>query len=378
MSEGSRLVGRYGQSGTPGLAVGGREGALTLALPGAPDDTVCPLHAREPGAFVVESGPLRGLRLRFEGEGERARLEVAGLGRFPRHPDPDPPDYALGPEIPLDAARERAFAAAYARVAGTGGRIEPPPAYPRHELLDWLARREDVVLHGSNEPGIEEFEPRRRTLGPLARQSESGVSACSDALWAIAYAVLDRSRIRGAFHNGVVPLATAERTLRLYHFSVARDVLETRPFANGTVYALPRERFERVAPVGPASLEWVSPVAVRPLARVDVRPEDFPLLDRVRGHDDRRARRYLELRDRLLAECAEAEPLGDGYELRFDPREGLASDVSEWTAMQRAAFPWTQCEVRAAPEGDRIVLRLTGATGLRDFLARALEQVRRR
>jgi hypothetical protein len=34
-----------------------------------------------------------------------------------------------------------------------------------------------------------------------------------------------------------------------------------------------------------ASTQWASPVPVRPLAGIAVRPEDFPFLDRVNGHD---------------------------------------------------------------------------------------------
>jgi hypothetical protein len=32
--------------------------------------------------------------------------------------------------------------------------------------------------------------------------------------------------------------------------------------------------------------QWASLVAVTPLARIAVAPQDFPLLDQIRGHDD--------------------------------------------------------------------------------------------
>jgi hypothetical protein len=376
MTHRSPFVGRFGQSGTPGLEVFARDGVLWLRLPGAPDDTAGALREVEPDVFAVEVGPLRGMRLHYRASaGERTALEVAGIGRLPRHPDPDPPDYVVGPTMAPDPEAERAFASAYA-AAGWGGRIEAPPERPRFELLAWLARRDDVVLHGSNEPAIEEFVPRRRTLSPVARQNEGGVSACSDALWAMAFAIVDRANVRGGFHNGVVPLATATGTLRLYHFSLGRQSLAARPFRRGAVYVLPRDRFRRVAPVGPASLEWVSGERVRPPARLEVEPDDFPLLDAVRGHDDTHALRYLELRDRLLGECAEARPLEDGYALRFAARPGLESDVAEFTTLQRRGFPWTRAEVEAAPDGG-LALRLRGATGLRDALGDALERIRR-
>ena len=74
-----------------------------------------------------------------------------------------------------------------------------------------------------------------------------------------------------------------------YYFSVDRDALAAVLGGRGQS-SPPRETFEAQPEevwegLRLASTQWASAVPVRPLARVDVRPEDFPLLDEVHGHD---------------------------------------------------------------------------------------------
>jgi len=38
--------------------------------------------------------------------------------------------------------------------------------------------------------------------------------------------------------------------------------------------------------------QLASPVHVKPLARLEIRPEDFPFLSQIRGHDDSRLAEY--------------------------------------------------------------------------------------
>ena len=57
--------------------------------------------------------------------------------------------------------------------------------------------------------------------------------------------------------------------------------MERGPWRRGTVYALPRETFEFWE-------EWTSRVAVRPLLKLAVGPDDLPLKDDLWGADLRK------------------------------------------------------------------------------------------
>ena len=145
------------------------------------------------------------------------------------------------------------------------------------------------------------------------------------------------------------------------------------------MYVLAPEPFVRMTqgPVGPNSLEFLSTQPVRPLARLDVRPSDFPLLAKFGGHDDSFVRKASALRQRLFAEVAEATPLDDGYELAFDPRAGLHDELQELAAIERRFHPWIEVTLELPPSSARAVLRLSGSSGLRDRIARNLERARR-
>ncbi len=378
-------AGRYGQFGAPGLEIVERDVGLMFLFPGAPQWLDGMLAEDGEDAFRIETGPLAGARISFErgADGSIAQLRLGSALSLPPHPDSDPPAYALAPGRAHDAARDVAFEALYEQAVrgGNGARIEYRLAYPRHQFLSYLEEEKGLLFHGSNEREILEFEPRGHTLGPTQQQSELAVSACADGLWAIAFAILDRSRYRGSFHNGVIPLPSTRGEVRLYHFSIGQEFLSADPpiFGDGAVYVLAPETFERVTqgPVGPNSLEFQSAKPVRPLARLDVRPSDFPLLSKFRGHDDSFVRQASALRHRLFAEVAEATPLDDGYELAFEPRPGLHDELQELAKIERRFHPWIEVALELPPAPARAVLRLSGSSGLRERIARNLEQIER-
>ena len=289
----SDYVGRYGEVGTPGLQIDERDVGLVFRFPGAPQWLDGALTSDGEDAFCIETGPLAGGRIHFERDsaGCVARLRLGEALAFPPHPDADPPTYTLAPARAHDAARDFAFETLYEDMRDANGeRIEYRLAYPRHQFLSYLSEEKGLLFHGSNERDILAFEPRGQTLGPTQAQSGPAVSACADGLWAMAFAILDRSRYRGSFHNGVIPLPSTRGEVRLYQFSIGQDFLSTDPsiFIDGSVYVLTPESFDRMArdPVGLDSLEFQSSKPVRPLARLDVRPRDFPLLQKFGGHGD--------------------------------------------------------------------------------------------
>ena len=198
-------LGRFGFAGAPGLEVDGDARGLLLRFPGAPDWLDSPLEATGDGAFAATGGALRGVRVRFDrDDADRVtRLELVDRITLARHPDDDPPSYTFVSSPEPDPARDRAFDALFARdvEAGAGSEIDFDLPYPKHSFLEALCRRHGLLLHGSSTPDIECFEPRGQTLGPTRERSLLGVSACADGAWPIAYAILDRSRARGAFHG---------------------------------------------------------------------------------------------------------------------------------------------------------------------------------
>jgi hypothetical protein len=79
-----------------------------------------------------------------------------------------------------------ALVAATSEGAAVDYRLEPPRWWFLHHLL-----RRGFVLHGSNEPGIEEFETRGNFDAHNTRHVE-GVFASDDAIWPLYFATADR------------------------------------------------------------------------------------------------------------------------------------------------------------------------------------------
>jgi hypothetical protein len=164
---------------------------------------------------------------------------------------------------------------------------------PLWQFLCHAADRGDVVLHGSGDPAIVRFEPRR-PADPLEFSNRRAVFAATDGIWPMYYAIVDRERhpamrlcnacVRGASGPG-------EFGGPYYFFSVSRPALDRQPWHTGTVYFLPAATFETQPPLRSGDA-WIqvaqaaSPVPVKPAAKLTVRPGDFPFLQQVRGHDD--------------------------------------------------------------------------------------------
>ena len=204
---------------------------------------------------MKRSGPLRdrlalrALRLSAVAwsTAERAGLDLAGATE--------------GPLLVCDATRAAAFDELLAR-GGTIAAADCP--YPLHELLAYLASERGLLLHGSNDGSLERLEPRP---AQDFRTELQAVVACDDGIWPLFYAVVARERVDGVFS---ACLHVGRR--RLYLFAIGGDPAAAGSWTRGTVYVLPREGFRREW-----GREWVRGEAVRPVLRVSVTPEDFPL-----------------------------------------------------------------------------------------------------
>ena len=162
------------------------------------------------------------------------------------------------------------------------------------EFLCEVAARREIAFHGTGDPNIESFEPRKPIdFAPFGDQK--AVFATTDPIWAMFFAIVARDRFPITLANGCIVSQDAEGRAGVPHdfFSISRDPLRQRPWRTGYLYFLPAKTFVEQPPdtyAGhPARVpQLASSVAVAPFARLEVAPDDFPFLAAIRGHDDDR------------------------------------------------------------------------------------------
>lgn len=195
------------------------------------------------------------------------------------------------PPIELDAATRAAFDREFDDAVAAGRPVDAGRAVPAWQFLAHIVDTRGVLVHGSGDPAITEFEPRQPD-DTTHFGNQLAVYAASDALWAMYFAILDRDRHPMSLINAAVRFEGPEGVGDPhYFFSISRAARDADAFSPGTVYLLPRDGFvqEPAREFGGQvvrSAQWASRAPVRPLTRIAVGPSDFPLLDRIRGHDD--------------------------------------------------------------------------------------------
>ena len=147
-------------------------------------------------------------------------------------------------------------------------------AAPKHAFFRFLLERRPVLLHGTGDPTIERFEPQRQT--DYDNEWTNAVFATDDPIWPIFFAVVNRPVARS-----LINACSRRYGESHYYFSIGADPKSANAWRDGWIYVVPRETFEPHQ----AGSEWLSPVAVRPLARLRVEPADFPFLQQVTRHE---------------------------------------------------------------------------------------------
>ena len=206
---------------------------------------------------------------------------------------PLPPYFLPRPALDLGAAQIAEFEHLYATAVapGDGGEIDYTLAAPRWQFLCWLTDTKDVLLHGSGNPAIDEFEPRQSN-DTEEFGNRKAVYAASDGLWAMYFALMDRDQHVHGLVNAAFRLVEADgrRSAPYYFFAISGPQLPPAPWRHGMIYILPRSTFEQqelqtrdelVAEVQ----QWASLVPVAPLARLAITPEDFPFLAQIHRYD---------------------------------------------------------------------------------------------
>jgi hypothetical protein len=250
---------------------------------------------------------------------------------------------------------------------------------PRWRFVEWLTCEARVIFHGSPKPDIEVFRPVRSSVELMDQRGTGNLAAVygtSYGLWAMWFAVLDRSRLQGSIRNGVIRWTDRSgRPLDVYHFSVHHEHVGGDIWHPGTLYLLPRRSFRpnSFLPGGPPTGEWASPEEVEPLKRVAVDPDDFPFLEQVGGHDDAELIRAEELSDVVLGRVRSARRIPGGLELTLEWDDRVAEVFDDYLAMARRFTPDTERRLTRVDAEDA-VLEVSGAAGVLQALAGSLEE----
>jgi hypothetical protein len=202
-------------------------------------------------------------------------------------------DYLL-PQPPFDLSPEKQaeFDALFTSIQ-PGGLIDYRLAHPKWQFLSYLCQSSSLVLHGSQNVGITEVEPRQ-AMDVRAYSGQNAIYATTDGIWVIFFAIIDRKKFSplSLFNSCLDIRISPEQTWGpFYFFSITHSALVQEPWCEGSVYILPREGFvqEPAQPMMGAEIvfpHWIGRKPTQPIARLTVGPQDFPFLAAIHGHDD--------------------------------------------------------------------------------------------
>ena len=342
----ARLTGTY-LLGPEAVVVIERDGEPALSTLGVPEEYAARL-VPDGSAFRIDGGVLAGTSVSFA-DGDPCPGGLIG-GMLPLARAPEEMEFPGGrglqaPVLDVTPAEEERFRTLLEeiRIDPEGGLLDVEG--PRWRFVEWLTRQDAVIFHGSPKPDIEVFAPVRKSVeiqdiagtGNLA-----AVYGTPSGLWALWFAVLDRSDLHGSIQNGVLRWTNREgRDLDVYFFSVHHEYVGREIWRPGTLYLLPREQFRPLPffPGGPDSFEWASADEVRPLKRIAVEPEDFPFRDQVGGHDDSAVIDADRLSDVVLSHVRGARRIEGGLELAIAWDDDVAGVFDDYVALTANLTP---------------------------------------
>lgn len=167
-----------------------------------------------------------------------------------------------------------------------GGFVKYDLPVPKWQFLTYFCDSKNVVVHGSGNPAIEEFEPRQ-SVDVKEFGDQRAVYAASDGIWSMFYAILNRDRYVRSLYNSCNRYVDQNGQVEVfYFFSINDDALPHDPWRTGTIYILPKNNFEAEEKRNVSEpTQWRSFSPVEPLAKLAIGPEDFPFLDQISGHD---------------------------------------------------------------------------------------------
>jgi hypothetical protein len=363
-----QIFGTYAMMGFV-LEVEQAGGELTARIPGAPAGYEIRLEGLEAGRFRMRGGPVDGSTLAFmRGEGGKVTGLQIGVFEFEKVAPENEKNLAVierltAPRLAMTAEKEAAFKQLLDAILEhpDGRRISYELDWPKYEFVQYVMAKDVFIFHGSNNREIEAFAPVRGSVELFDRNGAGNLQAVygtHDGLWSMFFAVVDRKRLNGSIRNGVMYLHNrAGEALAVYNFSINQDQLGERPWCDGALYLLPRESFERQKLTEDSySNEWASYTTVKPAARLDVKPEDFPFLEKIGGHDDGLLIRSEEL-GRRVHDAALAASLEEArFSVTLPNNPEMAKTLAEWIEIQRKVVPSAQFTLEEGAAGLMIVI----------------------
>lgn len=354
------------------LNVQEKDGQLAAAMPGVPSGyeiELIPLG--ETDTFRMKGGPADGSAVQFM-KNEKGETSILKVGNFDftkvaaeKAKTLPLSEVLLAPELFLSDEKRSAFQNLLDGILTNpnGEWINYQLPYPKHEFVRFVMEKDIFIFHGSNNREIKVFEPVRTSVELYDKGGSGNLQAVygtHDGLWSMFFAVVHRKELQGTIRNGVMNFRNkAGRSLAVYNFSVSSDQLPEKPWIEGALYFLPRETFERqwLTPESQSN-EWTSPTPVKPIAKLSIRPEDFPFLDQIGGHDDSLFMRLENLGKSIHTAALSAQLDGAQFRLTVPDSKELADALKEYVEIQNTLMPASQFDVERSPAG--LTLSISG------------------
>ncbi len=350
------------------LDVRQKDDQLVAAMPDVPAGYEIAMAHLGDDRFRLDGGPLDRATVDFVRDADEKVTAVQAGGFKLSKIDPktlssmDVVERLPAPSFELTPEKRAAFAHLLdsALQQRDGEWIEYNLPYPKHEFVQYVTREDVVIFHGSNNMEIDTFAPVRKSVelrDETGRGNLQAIYGTHDGLWAMFFAIVDRARLRGSIRNGVMYFNnSAGEMLAVYNFSINQQQLAEQPWAEGALYFLPRDTFERLFVFGDTyANEWASEQAVEPIVKLRLQPEDFPFLGRIGGHDDGELIRLQALREGIRAAARRAKLRDDRFVVAI-PAE-MKSDLDEFVDIMRTLMP--SADFVVTPSADELTLEIS-------------------
>jgi AraC-like DNA-binding protein len=185
------------------------------------------------------------------------------------------------PKQALDSVTQAACESIYRLyVEPQRGNLIPDAAFcdlDRAVFLDYLVERHNIQLSGSNQPDLTQLEPMVLSRNLIGWHVPRYV-AFRSSIEAIYFAIVDVERLKqlGRSTKTTLALPGSADSPSMFYYALDYRVASEAPWRHGTVYLYKSEDFTQDEDCG---------YPIRPIARLNVTPKDWPMLDKVYGVD---------------------------------------------------------------------------------------------